>query len=297
MTSRTVDVVVAGGGIAGTSVAAALGASGREVLVVEPGLDRTKRLAGELIHPPGVTDLGTLGLGDRLRQPGVASVLGFAVLPDADSDAYLLRYGEIPGLEPHGLTIDHADLAVGLREALARLPHVTVWSGARVTGVDLHHPDFATVSVTRDGRDTPIRTPLLVAADGASSPTRALAGIGHERVRISHMAGYTVRDARAPHPGFASVCLGGPAPALVYSLGGDTVRLMFDVPANRYGVEAPGHDDAYCRALPEPFRRDVRAALASQRALVSVNYSVVPARRSVSGASSSSGTPRGAVIR
>ena len=57
LTACAVDVVVAGGGIAGTSVAAALRGSGLEVVVVEPGLDRTKRLAGELIHPPGVTDL------------------------------------------------------------------------------------------------------------------------------------------------------------------------------------------------------------------------------------------------
>ena len=151
-TARTADVVVAGGGFAGASVAAALGESGYEVLVVEPGLDRSKRLAGELIHPPGATDLATLGLRDRLRRGSMVPVHGFAVLPEGDADAYVLRYGEIPGLEPHGFTIDHADLAAGLGDALARLPHVTVWSGARVTGVDLHHPDFAAVTVSRDGR-------------------------------------------------------------------------------------------------------------------------------------------------
>ncbi len=267
------DVVVAGGGIAGAAVAAALGESGYEVLVVEPGLDRTKRLAGELVHPPGVTDLVTLGLSDGLRQAGVVPVQGFAVLPEGDSAPYLLRYGEIPGLEAHGFAIDHADLMACLQDRLAGLPHVTVWSGARVTGVDLHHPDFATVTIAREGRDVRLRTRLAVAADGASSPTRASAGIGHDRVRISHMAGYLLRGARSPHPGFASVFLGGPAPALAYAIGADTVRLMFDVPANPHGLEAPDHDGAYCRALPEPFRSQVRAALSSQRALVSVNYS------------------------
>jgi 2-polyprenyl-6-methoxyphenol hydroxylase-like FAD-dependent oxidoreductase len=275
-TARTADVVVAGGGFAGASVAAALGESGYEVLVVEPGLDRTKRLAGELIHPPGATDLATLGLRDRLRPGSVAPVYGFAVLPEGDADAYVLRYGEIPGLEPHGFAIDHADLAAGLADALARLPHVTVWSGARVTGVDLHHPDFAAVTVSRDGRNALLRARLLVGADGASSPTRASAGIGHERVRISHMVGYLLRDVRLPHPGFASVFVGGPAPTLAYAIGDSTVRLMFDVPPNPYGIAAPSRDGAYCRALPEPFRSQVSAALASQRALVSVNYSIQP---------------------
>src|SRR5215510_12945319 len=114
LTPRTADVVVAGGGIAGASVAAALGRSGYEVLVVEPGLDRTKRLAGELIHPPGVTDLGALGLRDRLPPNRAIPVLGFAIVPEGEADASMLRYGEIPGLEPHGLTVHHADLAAGL---------------------------------------------------------------------------------------------------------------------------------------------------------------------------------------
>jgi squalene monooxygenase len=275
-TARTADVVVAGGGFAGASVAAALGESGYEVLVVEPGLDRTKRLAGELIHPPGATDLATLGLRDRLRRGSVVPVHGFAVLPEGDADAYVLRYGEIPGLEPHGFAIDHADLTAGLADALARLPHVTVWSDARVTDVDLHHPDFAAVTVSRDGRNALLRARLLVGADGASSPTRASAGIGHERVRISHMVGYLLRDVRLPHPGFASVFVGGPAPTLAYAIGDSTVRLMFDVPPNPYGIAAPSRDGAYCRALPEPFRSQVSAALASQRALVSVNYSIQP---------------------
>src|SRR5262245_61824064 len=230
---RTADVVVAGGGIAGATVAAALGETGYEVVVVEPGLDRRKRLAGELIHPPGVSDLARLGLGAGLPSRAVP-VLGFAVVPDAAAEAYLLRYGEIPGVATHGFTIDHGDLTAALRDALGRLPHVTVWSGSRVTGVDLHHPDYATVTVTRDGCDTHLRVRLGVAADGASSPTRASAGIHHDRKRISHMVGYLLHDARPPHPGFASVFLGGPGPALAYAIGGDTVRLMFDVPANPF---------------------------------------------------------------
>jgi 2-polyprenyl-6-methoxyphenol hydroxylase-like FAD-dependent oxidoreductase len=224
-----------------------------------------------------VTDLATLGLREHLPPGSIVPVQGFAVLPEGGSGPYLLRYGEIPGLAAHGFAIDHADLAAGLAAALARFPHVRVESGARVTGVDLHHPDFAAVTITRDGRETSIRTRLLVAADGASSPTRALGGIGHERTRISRMAGYLLRSVQTPHPGFASVFLGGPAPALAYAIGDSTVRLMFDVPANLHGIQAPIRDEAYCRAIPEPFRGEVKTALTSQRALVSANYSIQPA--------------------
>ena len=58
--ARGFDVLIAGGGMAGAAVAAALDDLGLRTLVVEPGLDDSKRLAGELIHPPGTTDLAEL---------------------------------------------------------------------------------------------------------------------------------------------------------------------------------------------------------------------------------------------
>jgi squalene monooxygenase len=276
MSSCLIDVVIAGGGIAGVSVAAALREVGFEVLVVEPGLNNAKRLAGELFHPPGVTDLAVLGLLDRLEATDAAPIHGFAVLPDAASEAYLLPYGDIPGLRRQGFAMEHGNLTAALLAAAERLSHVTVWRRARVTGVDLDHADFATVTVARDGRETQLRARLLVAADGAMSAVRRMAGIGLAKTRISRMSGYLVRGVRLPYPGFGNVCLGGPAPVLAYELGGDTTRVMFDVPGNPLGLEAPLRDAAYCDALPEPFRREVRGAMSVQTPLVSTNYSVLP---------------------
>jgi choline dehydrogenase-like flavoprotein len=77
--ARAVDVVVAGAGMAGAATAAALSDLGLETLVVEPGLDSAKRLAGELIHPPGATDLAALGLLGPLEECGATPVHGFCV--------------------------------------------------------------------------------------------------------------------------------------------------------------------------------------------------------------------------
>jgi 2-polyprenyl-6-methoxyphenol hydroxylase-like FAD-dependent oxidoreductase len=274
--SCIIDVVIAGGGIAGASVAAALRDVGCEVLVVEPGLDSTKRLAGELLHPPGVADLAALGLLDNLTALGAAPIGGFAVLPEAASEAYLLPYGQTPGLPRQGFAMEHGHLTAALLAAVGRLPHVTVWRGARVTGVSLDHADFARVSVARDGRETQLRARLLVAADGATSSVRRMAGIGLAKTRISRMSGYLVRGVRLPYPGFGNIFLGGPAPALAYGLASDTIRVMFDVPGNPLGVEAPRHDAAYCDALPEPFRREIRSAMSIQAPRVSTNYSIKP---------------------
>src|SRR5580700_1412910 len=94
-----VDVVVAGGGVAGSTAAAAFAALGWSVLVVEPGQHDERRLAGELIHPAGVAGLGKLGL----LSPAFASAArldGFVVFPEASlSGCIELPYQRV-GPEP-----------------------------------------------------------------------------------------------------------------------------------------------------------------------------------------------------
>jgi squalene monooxygenase len=269
------DVVIAGGGVAGVAVAAALREFGYRILLVEPGLDGAKRLAGELIHPPGVADLDELGLLAPLERAGAATVRGFAVSPDAQSEPYLLPYGEIPGLRRMGFAMDHGVLTATLRETAAGLPHVTAWRDARVR--DLHAgDDEATVTIARAEGPVRVRARLVVAADGATSSVRRLAGIPHARSRLSHMLGVHVAGP-LPSPGFGNVFLGGPAPVLAYAVGDDTVRVMFDVRDNPAGVAAVRRDPAYLAALPVDFRARVSAALQAQPGLVCANYSVVPA--------------------
>lgn len=274
--SGTIDAVVAGGGMAGATVAAALARFGFEVLLVEPGLDGTKRLAGELIHPPGASDLAELGLLEPLLAAGAAPVLGFAVVRDADAEAFLLPYGEIPGVDRPGFAMEHTGLRSRLFAAVSGMPRVRAWSGARVTALDLRAADAAVVTISTSAGEEQIRVRLVVAADGSTSLLRRLAGIAHARLRISHMTGYVVQGAQLPHPGYGNVFLGGPAPTLAYAVGGGAVRVMFDVPDNPFGLDAPKLDPSYLDALPQPFRDEVRHAIESEPRLVSANYSVIP---------------------
>jgi 2-polyprenyl-6-methoxyphenol hydroxylase-like FAD-dependent oxidoreductase len=269
------DVVVAGGGVAGVSVAAALQEFGHRILLVEPGLDNAKRLAGELIHPPGASDLDELGLLAPLERSGVAPVLGFAVSPEASAEPYLLAYGEIPGVRRLGFAMDHAALSATLLTVAARLPHVTLWLDARVTALDLSPADSATVTVSRPGGAVSVRARLVVAADGATSTLRRLACIQHTRVRLSQMVGLQV-GSDVPSPGYGNVFLGGPAPVLAYAIGAGATRVMLDVPGSSNGVETVRRDPAYLNALPAEFRERVRRALDSQPVLIGTNYSIVP---------------------
>src|SRR5579862_2127020 len=105
------DVVIAGGGVAGASAAAALTEFGYRVLIVEPGVSPSRRLAGELIHPPGVADLTELGLLDPGKRCIGVPVRGFAVFPDANRDrVFRLDYAETPGRAAEGCSAEHGVL-------------------------------------------------------------------------------------------------------------------------------------------------------------------------------------------
>jgi 2-polyprenyl-6-methoxyphenol hydroxylase-like FAD-dependent oxidoreductase len=273
------DVIIAGGGVAGAAVAAALGEFGYRILVVEPGLDNGKRLAGELLHPPGAADLNELGLLDCLNRAGAVPMHGFAVFAkpaeSSGTGAHLLPYSGPDGKPRQGLAIEHATLAETLLRSISRLSHVTVWNGSRVTGIDLSHVGHATVTVTRGLRECRLRTPLVVAADGRNSRLRGMAGIRHKQVQVSRMIGYLLNGTQLPHSGFGHVFVGGPAIALAYTISAGATRVMFDLPleTNQHGSEPK---QGCVDALPQPLRNDVVHVMKTDTPLTSSNYSIVP---------------------
>ena len=74
-----VDVLVAGGGPAGCTTAAAMAQLGLRTVIADAGQDRRKQLAGELLHPVGVEELTAFGFSEVLRSGG-APIVGFAVI-------------------------------------------------------------------------------------------------------------------------------------------------------------------------------------------------------------------------
>ena len=273
---RGVDVVIAGAGMAGAATAAALGELGFAVLVVEPGIDHTKRLAGELIHPPGATDLASLGLLGALEGAGAVAVRGFSVF--FASEPYVLPYANVLGLADRGLALDHARLGSALHEALVARPHVTVERGARVVALDTSRRDAVAVTIARDGREVRVSARLVVGADGGSSAIRRLAGIGHQRRRLSTMFGYVLRGVALPRPGFGNVFIGGPILGLAYPIGPDSVRVMLDVRGDGMGADAPAQLARHVIEWPWPSADAVRDALVGQQPLASASYSIVPDR-------------------
>jgi squalene monooxygenase len=269
------NAVVVGAGTAGCAAAAALARLGLEVLVVEAGMDRSRQLAGELMHPSGAEDLRSLGFEEALRAAGAVRVDGFAVIDATDGEqpsASLLPYGSLG----QGVAMEHSALVAALQASLFGRPHITVWESSRLVQVRRNDVAGVEVDVIRpDGSTVQVSARLLVAADGRASRVRGLLGIEEENVRLSSMSGTLVDASHLPHPGFGHLFVGGPAPVLAYAISADRARVMIDLPTGSEPT-APIREPEYLRALPTGLRASVLSALAESRPLVSANFTRLP---------------------
>lgn len=178
--SAECDVLIAGGGMVGASLAVALASLPLRVVLVEavamgepgqPSFDaRTTALSRSSHHI-----LASLGIWPEVAA-GAAPIrrihvsergrLGTAMIDAADE-----------GGEPLGYVVENRALGAALWRRLAAAPAIDVRAPARVAGTQ-PGPGWIDVGIEQQGATTSIRTRLLVVADGARSRLREALGIG-----------------------------------------------------------------------------------------------------------------------
>jgi squalene monooxygenase len=262
------DVIIAGGGVAGISAAAALREFGWSVLVVEPGQHADRRLAGELIHPPGVAALTELGLCGGDSFDGAVPIRGFVAFTGLeDSRAQIsLPYVYSRSFQ-YGFALDHARIRSSLQASVELLPYVKTFKGSRVVGIE-GQGSVTAVAVMGRGMIRNLTCRLVVAADGAASPVRSFAGISHTRRPISKITGFLITDKNLPSRGFGHVFMGSLAPLLIYEIGRGLARVLFDQPMNQSDVSPADHRAHVSSSVAHPqLRAEIRDAIESQRGL------------------------------
>ncbi|TDD35632.1 FAD-dependent monooxygenase [Actinomadura sp. KC06] len=175
----TAPVIVVGAGPVGLAAALALAAEQVPVTVLEAeraGVGKEWR--GSTLHPP------TLALLDRIGAAADAVAHGVRVdrlqfrdlqLPDRATFSYSVLEGRTPF--PFRVQYEQYKLLRLLRELAEASPHVDLRHEHRVTGLTGADDGAADATVTlADG--TRLTGPYVVAADGAHSALRKLAGIG-----------------------------------------------------------------------------------------------------------------------
>ena len=235
----TPDVLIAGGGLAGATLALALKQAGLTPLVVDPQppaetLAPTYDGRSTAVAFSTFRMLKALGMGEALtphacrmdrilvtdgRRPGAASAPPSPAFLRFDAD----EIAERTDGEPLGYLIENRRIRLAQAEAMAR------------AGVDLRAPArLVELNLERDGvtarldDGTVVRAPLVVAADGRGSTVRAAAGIntvgwGYGQsgvvatVRLEHDHGNVAHEYFLPDGPFAILPLTDRRASLVWT--------------------------------------------------------------------------------
>jgi flavin-dependent dehydrogenase len=159
-----VDVVIAGGGIAGSALAIQLGRRGLRVELFDRAVFPREKPCGEGLMPAGVAVLERMGLA---RRTGGAPFEGVRYRFERHTAEGRFLQGQV-GLGQRRRRLDHV-----LLEEAAATPGVAVHTGAVVEGPHCCNGRVAGLNVGGDVR----RGRLVVAADGARSRVRHALGL------------------------------------------------------------------------------------------------------------------------
>jgi flavin-dependent dehydrogenase len=163
-----IDVLIAGGGIAGAALAMGLAQRGFSVEVFERANFPREKLCGEGLMPAGVAALERLGVP---VPRDAAEFLGIRYRGGAHSAEG--RFPRVGAMPQTGQGIRRRDLDYLLAQRAASTPGVTFHTGSRVDGLLVD--DRRVIGLVVEGQ--PRRAMLVVAADGAQSRLRHALGL------------------------------------------------------------------------------------------------------------------------
>ena len=172
--SNGYDLVIIGGGVGGSALAAGMATAGARTLVVEAEQSFRDRVRGEAIMPWGVAEVRILGLEAVLEKAGANPLTFWDSYQGADRSGHRDLTRTTPVHEPV-MACYHPALQAALLQH-AEGCGAEVWRGARAIGLTTAAGSSRpTVSVERNGVARDFTARLVVGADGRGSPTRAWA--------------------------------------------------------------------------------------------------------------------------
>ena len=191
--NRGYDVIVAGAGPVGLSLAIDLGRRGIRCLLMErnastapwPKMDRSNARTMEMYRRIGIVDrVRALGyppeipmdvfIVTRLCDPPLA-VLRYPSVADCRKQIIACRNGALP-LEPYQL-VSQNKLEPLLKEVAEETPNVAVRYGCELVDLAQNESGISVVARSLDGSEETIRAAYLVGCDGGSSTVRKKLGI------------------------------------------------------------------------------------------------------------------------
>ncbi|MBI1398816.1 FAD-dependent monooxygenase [Hyphomonas sp.] len=249
----TYDLVIVGGGIGGSALAAVMARAGRRVLLLEKSLQYEDRVRGEWIAPWGVTETKRLGLYDLLMGAGGHHITDHVTydesLPPAECEQAALPLGIFAPDVPGPLCLGH--------------PHhcQTLYDAAAAAGAETLRPVIVekitlgsdpSVTFSHAGETRTVQALLIVGAEGRQSEVRAAAGIPLHQDKPHHwFAGLLVENVPEVNPQRQTIGTEGNFGFLTFPQGNGRVRVY-----GGYALEEKGrfHGEEGARRFLDAFR-------------------------------------------
>jgi 2-octaprenyl-6-methoxyphenol hydroxylase len=250
------DVIIAGGGMVGGSLAVALASLQLKTLVVEatPPTDASQPSYDDRATAISESSRRILeGIGCWSALAGVAAPIREIHVSERGAfGAARLRAAE-HGMRTLGHVVENRALGAALWERIRAEPALASWSPATVVGLT-QDETAVHVSVSRaNGPPAQVSARLLVAADGANSPTRAMAGIQHDLQEYGQVAVIANVTPALDHAGTAFERFTPSGPLAVLPLTRGRVTIVWTLPPAE-AKEAMSLDDAgFLAALQSAF--------------------------------------------
>jgi menaquinone-9 beta-reductase len=160
------DVVITGGGPAGSATAYYLARQGVDVLVLDKASFPREKICGDGIAPRAVRNLYRMGLQERLD--GQFNTFHGFRFAGAGKSMVETMIPPTPRFPDHGYIIRRVDLDKILIDH-ARENGAAVWEDCKVSGPIIEGGRVVGVRAVRNGKETEVRAPVTVGADGPHS--------------------------------------------------------------------------------------------------------------------------------
>jgi geranylgeranyl reductase family protein len=239
------DVLIAGGGPAGSVAAWDLARRGIKAVVLERTAFPRDKVCGDFVEPRGLRIMHAMGCLQALERSRPRPVSDMCTLVEWERRyaGPIAFYGQHDDLSPHGYVISRKELDAALLEAAARAGAI-VHEQTAVTKVSRGAPEIEVTA--KSGRKTRrYRAPLIVGADGVNSlvaRTQGLAVNDPSRTVVAQRA-YAVTEEEIPETvGFFDESL-FPGYGWVFPMRGGTVNVgigLLSEVRQRLDVHLPG---------------------------------------------------------
>jgi 2-polyprenyl-6-methoxyphenol hydroxylase-like FAD-dependent oxidoreductase len=257
MPDQRVDVVVVGGGIAGSALATALARGGREVLLLERQETYADRVRGEWIAGWGLAEADRLGVLDALlaSDAGAGENRTWVFYdenypPDVAEAAPLDLTTLLPG-RPGAMTLSHPATCETLAGRATKAGAAVLRGVADIRVTAGAEPE---VAFAHAGVPMRVRTDLIVGADGRNSSVRHQLGLGLAGDPAPTLgSGLLVSSPEGWPAELSAMATVGRTHGYVFPRRDGVTRLYLEYPVeDSHLYTGPGGNAAFLRAFDNP---------------------------------------------